>query len=107
MRRAFFILIVGMIAGPLGAAETLRVLFVGNSLTYANDLPLMVAALSRGGEVEVEAGMIAAPNAALEDHWNDGRLRGEIATKRWDVVVMQQGPSSLASSRKNLVEFAV
>ncbi len=106
MRSLLFVLFVIVVTLPLGAAETLRVLFVGNSLTYVNDLPLMVMALARGGEIEIEAGMIAAPNAGLEDHWNDGRVRREIASKRWDVVVMQQGPSSLASSRVNLVEFA-
>ena len=88
------------------AAGTLRVLFVGNSLTYSNDLPEMVAALSRGGGVRIETGMIATPDAALEDHWADGRVRQEFASKRWDVVVMQQGPSSLASSRANLVKWA-
>jgi hypothetical protein len=96
-----------LFSASVSHAETLRVLFIGNSLTYTNDLPWIVAALSRGGEVEIEAGMIAHPNAALEDHWDDVNVRREIATKRWNVVVMQQGPSSLASSRANLVEWAV
>lgn len=105
--RHILVAIVLALAVPqLSAAETLRVLFVGNSLTYYNDLPFMVAALSQAGEVQIKAGMVAIPNAALEDHWADGGARAEIASGRWDVVVMQQGPSSLASSRANLVEWA-
>jgi len=90
----------------LDAADPLRVLFVGNSLTYTNDLPRVVAALARSGHTTIEVGMIAMPNASIEDHWNDGRARKAIASKRWDVVVMQQGPSSLPSSRANLVEWS-
>jgi len=107
MKRSLLAVVVVILCiFPVGAAEPLRVLFVGNSLTYTNDLPLLVAALSRGHEVEIETGMIAIPNASLEDHWNDGRSRREIASGKWDVVVMQQGPSSLASSRENLVEWS-
>ena len=106
IRQALITLLVVLAVTPVRAGERLRVLFVGNSLTYTNDLPSMVSALSRGGEVEIEAGVIAIPNASLEDHWADGRARREIASKRWDVVVMQQGPSSLASSRANLVEWS-
>lgn len=88
------------------AAETLRVLFVGNSLTIYNDLPWIVAALSRGHELRIVSGMVALPGAALEDHWADGGARREIASGRWDVVIMQQGPSSLPASRASLIEWA-
>jgi hypothetical protein len=82
----------------------LRVLFVGNSLTYTNDLPGMVAALGNGA---VETGMIAVPNAGLEDHWRDAAVQRELASGRWDVVVMQQGPSSLRESRAELMRWSV
>ena len=84
----------------------LRVLFIGNSLTYYNDLPFMVATMSEHGDKKIKAGMIAMPNAGLEDLWRDGRVRQQLATGEWDVLVMQQGPSSLMSSRKNLVEWS-
>jgi hypothetical protein len=87
--------------------DGLSVLFVGNSLTAANDLPGMVAALAAAAGVErfrYEA--VTAGGAALEDHWNDGRAVEAIEGARWDVVVLQQGPSSLESSRLNLIEWA-
>ena len=87
--------------------DGLSVLFLGNSLTAANDLPGMVAALASAAGVErfrYEA--VTVGGAALEDHWNDGRAVEAIEGARWDVVVLQQGPSSLASSRLNLIEWA-
>ncbi len=87
--------------------DGLSVLFVGNSLTAANDLPGMVAALASAAGIErfrYEA--VTSGGAALEDHWNDGRAVEAIEGARWDVVVLQQGPSSLESSRLNLIEWA-
>ncbi len=81
-----------------------RILFVGNSLTYVNDLPGMVATISAVVGASVSVATIASPNYALQDHWADG-LADRIRASRPTVVVMQQGPSSLPESRDNLVEW--
>jgi len=86
---------------------TFRVLFVGNSLTYANDLPGMVKALADSTGVErtyIET--VAFPNFALEDHWAVGDAKAAIARGGWRFVIMQQGPSALPESRVNLLEWA-
>jgi hypothetical protein len=86
--------------------DGLSVLFVGNSLTAGNDLPGMVAALAGAAGLErFRYGEVTAGGSALEDHWNDGRAVEAIESARWDIVVLQQGPSSLASSRRNLIEW--
>jgi hypothetical protein len=36
---------------------------------------------------------------SLEDHWHARVALDSIATRRWDGVVLQQGPSSLDASR--------
>jgi hypothetical protein len=88
------------------APQALRVLFVGNSLTATNDLPGAVASFAAAvGHVQVEVAMVAPGGYALEDHWGDGVARTVLATGRFDVVVFQQGPSSLPESRANLVEW--
>ena len=89
------------------APSPLRVLFVGNSLTSANDLPEVVEEISRrgGGERAIETETIAEPDFALEDHWRSGRARKRIERGRFDVVVLQQGPSSLPESRANLIDW--
>jgi len=85
---------------------TFLVLFIGNSLTYTNDLPTMIKALADSAGVErtyVES--VAFPNYALEDHWARGDALTAIRRGGWDFVIMQQGPSALEASRTNLLEW--
>ena len=85
----------------------LHVLFVGNSLTYVNNLPGILESLADSShEPVLETRMVAKPDYSLEDHWNDGEARTAIAKAGWNVVVLQQGPSSLESSRTLLLQFA-
>jgi len=94
-------------AQPSGAQEPLRVLFVGNSLTATNDLPALVARLARAfGPREIQYKTIAPGGTSIEDHWNAGVVPAELETGKWDVVVMQQGPSALPESQANLIEWA-
>src|SRR2546423_78627 len=74
----------------------LHVLFIGNSLTYVNNLPAILEAIAdSAGEPLLETRMVAKPDYSLEDHWKDGDARAAIAKGGWGVVVLQQGPSSL------------
>lgn len=92
-------------AAPRLAPAELRVLFVGNSLTYTNDLPGRVARLASLAGVSFSHASVARPDYSLEDHVAAGLLE-VIATTRPDVVVMQQGPSSLPASRAELVAWS-
>ena len=92
---------------PEAPEGALKVLFIGNSLTYENDLPRTVAQLA------ISAGLdpcycvsIAYPNFALEDHWNAQDAVDALEEESWDFVVMQQGPSALPASRENLITWA-
>ena len=85
----------------------LRVLFIGNSLTYFNGMPYMFAALADSvGEPAPVVQMIALPDFGLPEHWDLGRAQDAIRGGCWDVVVLQQGPSSLAESRVVLLQYA-
>jgi hypothetical protein len=84
-----------------------RILFIGNSLTYFNDLPGMVKALARaadGEELTVES--IALPGVGLEDHWHQGAVLDRLADTTWDLVILQQGPSGTPESRTLLIQYA-
>ncbi len=78
----------------------MRALFVGNSLTYVNDLPAMIEAVAAqaGLKGRVTCRAIALPDFGLEEHWNDGRAAGAIRKGRWTHIVLQQGPTSLPES---------
>ena len=79
------------------------VLFVGNSLTYYNDVPILVQGLAdaAGGDSLIIA-VTAGPDMALVDHWNQGNVQKVIASRHWDFVVLQQGPSSTDINRDSL-----
>lgn len=82
----------------------IRVLFIGNSLTYVNDLPRTLSdmALTVGDTIQVRS--VALPNFALIDHYRGGSdALNEINLGRWDFVVLQQGPSTTAINRDSLI----
>lgn len=81
---------------------TTRVLLVGNSLTYFNDLPAMVQGLAKSSGLDWEVHSVTIGGASLEDHIQDGTAVRLLAAERWDYVVLQQGPSTLPESRTNL-----
>lgn len=98
------------LAAPLGADDAparpaRRVLFLGNSLTYCNDLPALVQAMAAAAGHRLECVDRTAPNYALEDHWQSG-ARSILKRGKFDVVVMQQGPSTLPDSRAHLCAWA-
>ena len=98
-------------AGPeLPTREGRPILFIGNSLTYVNDLPLIVEALADSvpgltPSQRLAPSMAAFPDYALEDHWTDGTAVRAIDQGKWSVVVLQQGSSALEASRVNLRQW--
>lgn len=90
--------------GPSLPDADLRILFVGNSLTYSNDLPGLVETVAEMAGHSVETAMVAQPNFGLSDHWFAGTPE-TIRELRPDVVVLQQGPSTLPESQAYLREW--
>ena len=88
------------------APAPLRVLFVGNSLTAANDLPALVRRIAAADGTRINTKAVAVNDFGLEEHWKDGRALREIRAGGWDVVVLQQGPSALPESRVILRDYA-
>lgn len=91
--------------GPTLPDADLRILFIGNSLTSTNNLPGLVQALAQANGRSMSQVAVTAPNFSLEEHWQTG-IAAEIRRLRPDVVVMQQGPSSLPASRAHLIHWA-
>lgn len=84
----------------------LRVLFLGNSLTDGNNVPALVQAMAEQQGIAVDCVGIAPGGYNLEDHWNAGHP-ALLTQRTYDVVVLQQGPSTLPESQANLREWAV
>jgi hypothetical protein len=84
---------VALFAGTTRAddPQPLKVWFVGNSYTYVNDLPRMVAELARAGKQRpLEYDRETPGGVTLEKHVKDGRAATKIAAQKWDFVVLQE-----------------
>ena len=78
----------------VGPAGGLHVLFIGNSLTYTNDLPETFRVIATGAADSVHVAAVALPNFAVIDHALGGSNAVAVIERGgWDFVVMQQGPT--------------
>ena len=91
--------------GGFDVENEYSLLFVGNSLTYSNNLPERVKTLAKQKGIKLSIEVLALPNYALEDHWNDGKVQSKISSNKYDFVIIQQGPSSQSDGRAMLIEY--
>lgn len=71
-------------------SDATRVLFIGNSYTYFNNLPEIFAKLAEAGHHgRVETRMVAPGGWRLKDHWEQGSARQLLDAEKWDFVVLQ------------------
>jgi hypothetical protein len=91
---------------PLEPPGPVKILFVGNSQTFVNDVPGMVKEMAAIQGVEVETTDMSVPNYSLEDHWNDGVVQQALDKQKFNHLVAQQGSSALPESQVLLKDFA-
>ena len=84
----------------------IKILFIGNSYSFFNDLPGMLEKLAKANEKKVSAKIVARNGASLEENWNEEKAVNAIRGEKWDYVVLQER-SSLAGSRTSpTLEYA-
>ncbi|HYV97190.1 MAG TPA: hypothetical protein VE967_07065 [Gemmatimonadaceae bacterium] len=71
-------------------AEPTRVLFIGNSYTFTNDMPAMLTELSRAGGHLVVTRTAAEGGTTLGAHVRNPATRRALDSLRWDHVVLQE-----------------
>jgi hypothetical protein len=76
--------------GSVQGSACTRVLFIGNSYTFANDLPGTFAGLARAGGHAVETGMVAEGGATLADAAGSTDVARAITSSRWGYVILQE-----------------
>jgi len=83
-----------------------RLLFIGNSLTFANDLPGMLQGMLLAADIgPIDIEVLAFPNWGLEDHWASGEAQMRLADGAFDLVILQQGPSA-TEGRPSLLDYS-
>jgi hypothetical protein len=74
------------------APRPVRILFIGNSYTYFNNLPRLVEAVAEsqktGPRVEVDA--VVSGGKTLQWHWDNGAALRKIRAGGWNFVVLQE-----------------
>jgi hypothetical protein len=81
-----------------------HVLFIGNSLTYVNDLPGTVSDLAASVGDTIRTAQVALPNFAVIDHaLGMSNAVDVIKSQSWEFVVLQQGPTTTPINRDTLI----
>ncbi len=81
---------------PIVAREY-RVLLVGNSLTYTNNLPALLRAVGASQGTPIITETYAAPGGILAERIKDGHVLAALNDRKFDVVVLQEQAGKLAA----------
>lgn len=89
-------------------AETVSVLFVGNSLTQVNNLPVVLKQFAAESplHVTVEVSSITPGGAFLYDHWKQGRAVAMLREKHPNFLVLQGQSTEPLSARESFSRSA-
>ena len=72
----------------------MKILFIGNSATYVNDVPKLLERLARGAGYEIETDMVVKGGFRLSQHAAGTMARDKIALeelqKGYDLVILQE-----------------
>jgi hypothetical protein len=79
-------------ANPAKEPRTIRVLFIGNSYTYFNNLPALLKGLAASDKdwPQIETEMIVRTGATLQRHYSEGQAGVSITEGKWDFVILQE-----------------
>jgi hypothetical protein len=91
-------------AGP----TALNVLFIGNSYTYVNDLPGMLAqiAATAGTPPTITTAAVTQGGATLEELWEGGVAQTQIGAQAWTHVVLQDESGQPLVDSSDFVTYA-
>lgn len=73
-----------------------KILFIGNSITYFNDMPGMLRKMAQETGKNVFVAQAVMGGAKVSDHCKSSRTRKKIAAKKWDYVIIQQAQAYVA-----------
>ncbi|MBK6436004.1 MAG: hypothetical protein IPF83_09140 [Rhodanobacteraceae bacterium] len=86
------VVLAGLPSLARASDESLHVVFVGNSYTYTNDLPMLFRALvhSQTPERDVETEAFVVPGGFLNERWREGVVQHYLKSNQVDVLVLQE-----------------
>lgn len=110
MKKRIYIFLVAfiLVMGASAQQNELNVLFVGNSYTYNNNLPHIVAILSEGTSTKLNTRRSVIGGAFLSEHWNGKRgleTRKIIEEGDFDLVVLQDNSMAALNASDSLSKY--
>lgn len=115
--RAILLFLACVFATVAGAAapNPVRILFIGNSLTYVNNLPAVFTTLAAANGHALQADMLVKGGATLTQWLDGGDVSRALVATHYDYVVLQErgndfacgfGPEACKDSRSALRALA-
>ncbi len=77
-------------------AQTDSILFIGNSYTYYNSMPTILASMAAADGKSVYISSHTAGGATLFDHYNNSSVTTLINSANWDYVILQEQSQMIA-----------
>jgi len=87
---ALFVCLVFFSSVSYASSKTIKVLFIGNSLTSANNLPNMVAEIAKSKGFNIIYNSHTLGGARLANHASNPKVYQKIKNDSWDFVVFQE-----------------
>ncbi len=88
------------------STDAVRVLFIGNSLTFWNEMPWMTRRVAGSLGSKLVTQFSGASGATLRQHWERGRALRAIKERHWDFVVLQAQSSEMSTRPEETMEYA-
>lgn len=85
-----------------------KILFIGNSYTYYNDLDVVLKKLAMSAKlpVKLQTARLVKGGAALQDHYTDPKTAAMIAKVQWDLIVLQEQSTLPVQNPPAFFEYA-
>jgi hypothetical protein len=85
-----------------------KILFIGNSYTYYNDLDAVVKKLAASAKpaVELHTVPLVEGGATLEKHYSDPKTQSVLSKVKWDFVILQEHSMRPVEDTASFFEYA-
>jgi hypothetical protein len=81
--------------------EEIKILFIGNSITYYNQMPAIFKTMAFASGKNIYVGKWVHPGAMLADFAKSPVAEQSIQQKKWDYVILQDGDYSIIESSEH------
>jgi hypothetical protein len=107
--KIYFLIILFFTVAITAQKNAIKVLFVGNSFTYYNNLPQVVSAMAKSQDLIIETRHSTVGGSSLQNHWKSqkgAQTRKMIEDENWDYVVFNNHSLSTIKTPKTFFKFS-